>query len=196
MATQSERRSATSAAILKAARQQFGKHGFHGTTIDDIADAAGIKKGGFYHHFATKEAVFEAVFEQTTKQLAAEANEVAQAERDVLAAIVAGTRAYFAICAKGPVGNIILRDGPAVLGWERWRQIDMHYFGGTIPKAIAAAMDAGVIARQPVEPLARVLLGAITEAAIACSGQSDIAKAGREYSAAIESMLEALRVRR
>lgn len=194
MATQAERRSATRAAILKAARQKFGKHGFQGTTIDDIADAAGIRKGGFYHNFATKEAVFEAVFEETTKQLAEEVNEVAQAETDILAALIAGTRAYFEICAKGPIGNIILRDGPSVLGWERWRQIDTRYFGGTIPVAIGAAMDAGIIARQPIEPLARVLLGAITEAAIACAGQRDIAKAGHEYSAALESMLEALRI--
>jgi hypothetical protein len=43
--------------------------------------------------------------------------------------------------------------------------------------------------------LSRIILGAITEAAIACAGRSDIAKAGREYSAALKSMLEALRVK-
>jgi AcrR family transcriptional regulator len=195
MATQAERRAATQAAILEAARTLFGECGFNDTTIDDIADAAGIRKGGFYHYFETKEAVFEAVFVQTTKQLAEQVREVARAERDILAAIVAATRAYFAICAKSPIGNIILRDGPSVLGWERWREIDAEYFGGTIPAAIRAAMDAGIIARQPVGPLARILLGAITEAAIACAGRADIARAGREYSAALESMLTALRIR-
>jgi hypothetical protein len=56
-------------------------------------------------------------------------------------------------------------------------------------------MDAGLIARQPVEPLARLLLGAVTEAAVACAGRSDIAKAGGEYSRAFKSLLEALRLR-
>jgi len=195
MATQAERRTITLTAILKAARSQFGKRGFQDTTIDDLADAAGIRKGGFYHYFATKEAVFEAVFLEATKELAEEVNSAARLEKDYLLAIVTATREYFAICAKSPIGNIILRDGPAVLGWNRWREIDAEYFGGTIPRVIAAAMDAGIIARQPVEPLSRIILGAITEAAIACAGRSDIAKAGREYSAALKSMLEALRVK-
>jgi hypothetical protein len=38
-------------------------------------------------------------------------------------------------------------------------EIDARHFGGKFPRAIAAAMDAGLIARQPVEPLARLLLG-------------------------------------
>jgi hypothetical protein len=48
-------------------------------------------------------------------------------------------------------------------------EIDARHFGGKFPRAIAAAMDAGLIARQPVEPLARLLLGGVTEAAIACA---------------------------
>ena len=76
---------------------------------------------------------------------------------------------------KGPTGQIILRDGPAVLGWERWREIDAKHFGGKFPLALTAAMEAGVIARQPIEPLARLLLGAVTEAAVAVSVGPDIA---------------------
>jgi tetracycline repressor-like protein len=90
---------------------------------------------------------------------------------------------------------IILRHGPAVLGWERWREIDAQHFGGKIPRALAAAMEAGLLARQPVEPLARLLLGAMTEAAIACASRSDVAKAGSEYSRAFKSLIEALRLR-
>jgi hypothetical protein len=56
-------------------------------------------------------------------------------------------------------------------------------------------MDAGLIARQPVEPLARLLLGAVTEAAVACAGRADVLKAGVEYSRAFKSLLEALRLR-
>jgi len=82
-----------------------------------------------------------------------------------------------------------------VLGWERWRQIDAEHFGGEIPRALGKAMKQGLIARQPVEPLARLLLGAVTEAAIACAGRSDIRKAGNEYGAALEALLEGLRTR-
>jgi AcrR family transcriptional regulator len=195
MAKQAERRAATTEAILKAGRRLFGEQGFAATTMDDIAEAARVAKGAVYHHFATKEAVFEAVFDQVSHDLVLEIDRAARTERDVLAAMVAGTQHYFAACAKGPTGQIILRDGPAVLGWERWREIDGRHFGGKIPRALAAAMDAGLIARQPVEPLARLLLGAVTEAAVACAGRADVLKAGGEYSRAFKSLLEALRLR-
>ena len=195
MAKQAERRAATTEAIVKSARRLFGERGFAITTIDDIADAAGVAKGAVYHHFATKEAVFEAVFDQVSHDLVLEVDRAARTEKDVLAAMVAGTQHYFEACANGPIGQIILRDGPAVLGWERWREIDARHFGGKIPRAVAAAMDAGLIASQPVEPLARLLLGAVTEAAVACAGRSDVLKAGGEYSRAFKSLLEALRLR-
>jgi AcrR family transcriptional regulator len=195
MAKQAERRAATTDAILKAGRRLFGERGFPATTIDDIAEAAQVAKGAVYHHFATKEAVFAAVFDAVSRDLVAEIDRAVRTERDVLAAIVAGTQHYFAACAKGPTGQIILRDGPAVLGWERWREIDAQHFGGKFPRALTAAMDAGLIARQPIEPLARLLLGAVTEAAVACAGRSDVLKAGSEYSRAFKSLIEALRLR-
>jgi AcrR family transcriptional regulator len=195
MAKQAERRAATTEAILKAGRRLFGEQGFAATTMDDIAKAARVAKGAVYHHFATKETVFEAVFDQVSRDLVLEIDRAARTERDVLAAMVTGTQHYFAACAKGDTRQIILRDGPAVLGWERWREIDARHFGGKIPRALATAMDAGLIARQPVEPLARLLLGAVTEAAVACAGRSDVLKAGGEYSRAFKSLLEALRLR-
>jgi AcrR family transcriptional regulator len=195
MVTQADRRAATQAAILKAARKLFGDDGFQATTMDDIASAARVAKGAVYHHFKTKEDVFEAVFEEVSRDLVAEIAKVSRAEKDVLVAMAAGTQHYLAACSKGATGQIILRDGPAVLGWERWREIDARHFGGKIPRALEVAMERGLIARQPVEPLARLLLGAMTEAAVACAGSNDIKKAGVEYSRAFRSLLEAMRVK-
>ncbi|XSC47451.1 TetR/AcrR family transcriptional regulator [Bradyrhizobium sp. RDT10] len=193
MATQSDRRIATRTAILQAARSLFGEHGFGATTIDQIGAAAGVAKGAVYHHFPTKEAVFEAVFDQVSKDLAELVAAASSTKHDVLAALTAGTKSYFAACSEGPTAQIILKDGPAVLGWERWRQIDEQHFGGMIPRALGKAMKEGLIARQPIEPLARLLLGAITEAAAACSVRADVRKAGNEYGDALVSLLEALR---
>jgi AcrR family transcriptional regulator len=195
MATQAERREKTRAAIVKAAKKIFGERGFASTTMDDIAGAARVAKGAVYHHFPTKEALFEAVFEQVSIELVADLDRISRAENDPLAAMAAGTQGYFAACSKGATGQIILRDGPAVLGWERWREIDARHFGGKFPRALTAAMDSGLIARQPVEPLARLLLGAVTEAAVASSSGDDIAKTGAEYARAFRSLVDALRVK-
>ncbi|WP_342708635.1 TetR/AcrR family transcriptional regulator [Bradyrhizobium sp. B124] len=195
MATQAERREKTRAAIVKAARRIFGERGFAAATMDDIASGARVAKGAVYHHFATKEAVFEAVFDQVSMDLVADLDRISRAENDPLAAMAAGTQGYFAACSKGPTGQIILRDGPAVLGWERWREIDAKHFGGKFPRALTAAMDAGVIAKQPVEPLARLLLGAVTEAAVAVSAGPDTGKTGTDYARAFRSLLDALRAK-
>jgi AcrR family transcriptional regulator len=195
MATQAERREKTRSAILKAAKFAFGERGFAATRMDDVASGASVAKGALYHHFPTKKAVFEAVFEQVSLDLVSELEHIARAEKDALAAMAARTEGYFAICARGATGQIILRDGPAVLGWERWREIDAQYFGGKFPCAIAHAMDGGLIARQPVEPLARLLLGAVTEAAVACSFGRDIGKVGADYARAFRSLLDGLRAR-
>jgi AcrR family transcriptional regulator len=195
MATQSERREATRAAIVKAAKRLFGERGFAGTTMDNVATAANVAKGAVYHHFETKEALFEAVFDEVSQDLVAEVDRVARSEKDALTAMAAGTQAYFAACAKDATGQIILRDGPAVLGWERWREIDARHFGGGFPLAIARAMDDGLIARQPVEPLSRLLLGAVTEAAVACSAGGDLHKTGAEYTHAFQTLLNALRTK-
>jgi AcrR family transcriptional regulator len=195
MATQSERREATRGAIVKAAKRLFGEHGFAVATMDNVATAAHVAKGAVYHHFKTKEALFEAVFDEVSQDLVAEVDRVARSEKDALAAMAAGTQAYFAACAQDATGQVILRDGPAVLGWERWREIDARHFGGGFPLALARAMDDGVIARQSVEPLSRLLLGAVTEAAVACSAGGDLHKTGAEYARAFRTLLEALRTK-
>jgi AcrR family transcriptional regulator len=195
MATQSERREATRAAIVKAAKRLFGERGFAGTTMDNVATAAHVAKGAVYHHFKTKEALFEAVFDEVSQDLVAEVERAARSENDALAAMAAGTQAYFAACARDTTGQIILRDGPAVLGWERWREIDARHFGGGFPLALARAMEDGLIARQSVEPLSRLLLGAVTEAAVACSAGSDLHKTGAEYARAFRTLLDALRTK-
>jgi AcrR family transcriptional regulator len=194
MATQPERRQATRSAIIRTAKRLFGDRGFAATTIDDVAAGASVAKGAVYHHFATKEALFEAVFDEVSQELLAEVDRVARSEKDSLAAMAKGTQAYFSACANDRTGQIVLHDGPAVLGWERWREIDNRHFGGRFPVALARAMDEGLVARQPVEPLARLLLGAVTEAAVACSGR-DLQKSGADYARAFQALLDALRVK-
>lgn len=54
---------ATRAAVLAAAHKLFLQQGFHGTSMRQIADEAGLAVGGIYNHFATKEDIFAAVLD-------------------------------------------------------------------------------------------------------------------------------------
>jgi len=194
MARQADRRQATRDAIVAAAATLFGEKGFAATIIDEIAAGAGVAKGAVYHHFSSKEAVFEAVLRKTSEALAADITARAVQAPDVLAMLTRGTEAYFEACAQGPIGRIILKDGPSVLGWARWREIDEEHFGRAIPQALAMAMDQGLVDRQPIGALSRLLLGAVTEAAAACAASDDPATTGREHAAAFERLMGGLRV--
>ncbi|MDQ0464773.1 AcrR family transcriptional regulator [Caulobacter ginsengisoli] len=193
MATQAQRREATRGAILAAAGALFADAGFAATSVDDIARAAGVAKGAVYHHFPSKEAVFEAVFEAASRSLIGPVIKAAMTASDELDSIVVGTEAYFRACADPAFARIILRDGPAVLGWQRWREIDAQHFGGMIPASLKSAMRDGLMAEQPVEPLGRLLAGAVTEAAVACAAAEDPIATGLAHVEALRGLLQGLR---
>ncbi len=61
----------TRARLLDAAAEQFTQTGYHATSVNEICAAAGVSKGAFYHHFASKQAAFLALFDQWLQELQA-----------------------------------------------------------------------------------------------------------------------------
>jgi AcrR family transcriptional regulator len=59
-----EKKAATKARLLEAARTVFARHGFQNATVEQIADQAGFSKGAVYSNFASKEELFMGMLEQ------------------------------------------------------------------------------------------------------------------------------------
>lgn len=58
--------------VLDAAVELFAEHGYDGTSVAQVISRAGVAKGGFYHHFASKEALLYEVYgDLITRQLEA-----------------------------------------------------------------------------------------------------------------------------
>ena len=57
------------AAILAAARDEFAEHGLGGARVDRIAERAGLNKRLIYYYFEDKEKLFQAVLEQTYRDI-------------------------------------------------------------------------------------------------------------------------------
>ena len=128
MTSQAKRRAATIDAIVSAASELFTAHGFAAASIDDIASRAGVAKGAVYRHFESKEQIFQRVFEQMTGALAAEVAATAATGKSILDRFERGTLKYLTSIAGNKFRQVLLIDGPAVLGWEKWRETP---FGAT-----------------------------------------------------------------
>ena len=189
MATQSERREATIAALDRAAQQLFESRGFADTTVDDIVAKAGVAKGAFYHHYESKEAVFAKVLEGVQLAVAREVAAIASKSADPVERLRVGLRVYIEACERPSVRRILLIDGPTVLGWIRWRKIDDQFFGEMTRRTVAAALGSRATATH-IQAVASLLAGAFAEAAMA--GAADPKLKPRDLTAAMDLLLKGL----
>jgi AcrR family transcriptional regulator len=191
MATQTERRAATVGEIDRAARRLFQTRGFAETTIDNIVAQAGVAKGAFYHHYRSKEAIFEKIFDQTQAALAGEVATVAVKGGNPVAMLRLGLYAYIEACERPSVRQILLVDGPAVIGWVRWRDIDAKYFGDMTRRTVAAALGPQSPAVH-VQAITALISGAFTEAAMASAANSKSRLSSQDLVAGMDVLLKGL----
>ncbi len=114
----------TKAKLLDAATRLVREKGFSSTSVDDLCKAAGVTKGAFFHHFASKEALGVAAanyWADTTSALFAQAPYHAPgnpldrvfAYLDVRAALIVGGVAEFT-CLVGTMVQEVHETSPAI----------------------------------------------------------------------------------
>lgn len=191
------RRSAQAAetreALITAARELFGEQGYAATSTEEIVERASVTKGALYHHFSDKEALFRAVFEQVQREVSDSA--VAEfLQPDSWAALIAGCRLWVEAHSDPAVRQIVLVDARGVLGWETAREIETRFSTVALRGALRTAMTNGVVTRQPLRPLAVMLIGALSEACFYLAANADNAEAKAEVADLIVTLLSGIRV--
>lgn len=179
---------------MAAARPLFAVHGFGGVGTETIVRAAGVTRGALYHQFNDKTELFQAVYEAVEEDLAGRLAEriAAAGASDPIEVMMLGADAWLDACVEPEVQQIVLLDGPAVLGWERWREIGMRYGLGLLEGLLSHAIDVGRIPSQPVAALAQVLVGALDEAAMYVARAEDQTVASDEVHAVITRLVAGL----
>lgn len=86
--------------ILRAALDEFSEKGFHASTIDSIAERAGIAKGTVYRYFNTKEGLFNALKEDTITEFVELARQDLSREEDILKIIESVIKMYLSFFEK------------------------------------------------------------------------------------------------
>jgi AcrR family transcriptional regulator len=188
------RSEATRKALVDVGRKLFAKRGYADVGTEEIVRRAGVTRGALYHHFTGKEDLFRAVAEQVEEEMTRKSAEAALAHEDPWEQQRAGWEAFLDACLDPAVQRIILLDAPSVLGPKEWREIASRYGLALVQFGIQSLIDAGLIAKQPVDPLAHLVIGALSEAAVVIAQAEDTTAARAEMGAALERLMAGLRV--
>jgi AcrR family transcriptional regulator len=177
----------TRAALVAAGRTVFGTKGFAATSVEDLARAARVTTGALYHHFPTKAALFEAVFEQVHAEMlvasAAAETEAAAAAENPLEVLDAAFGVFLDWVLEPEIQRILVTDAPAVLGLARYVELDERYALEPAVQALEAANASGLLRIGDPRTLVLLLFGAMTRAGLLIASSPD-PKATRDAVAA------------
>ena len=183
---------ATRGQLIAVARRMFADRGYEDTSIEAVLREAGVSRGSLYYHFASKEALFEAVAEDVETTVGAQTIAATAGADGPVAALRAGFLAWVRLAGDPVVQRILLIDGPAVLGWERWRAMEERHAFGAIRLVLQAAAPQAHLQPEMVDTLAHVLLASVNEVALLVARSDDPKAAMKSGEEAIDELLRRL----
>lgn len=178
--------------ILASAARLFGENGYHATTIDDVAERAGVAKGTVYWYFRSKKALFLAVLRSVSETYRSELGRAAEGISSPLGRLEAALRATFALTAERPEVHDLYfqRIVDADEGFAGERERIHEQLRQDLRGLLEEAVRAGEVRDDDLETLVRMVMGAAESgAAVAAAGGSD--EGARET--AVRFIVEGLR---
>jgi AcrR family transcriptional regulator len=183
---------ATRDQLIEVATRLFAEHGYEGTSIEAVLSAAGVSRGALYHHFAGKEALFEAVVSAVSEQVTVELTEAVRGCADPLDAMRTAAIAWIDLAADPVIQRVVLVDAPSVLGWDRWRAMDDGRTLGAMRAMLQAISDSGRLPAELVGPFSHMILAALDEIVMVIARAPDSTAAVAEGRMAVQALLDRL----
>jgi AcrR family transcriptional regulator len=188
----SEQVAQTRASLVAAGRKLFGLEGFAATSVEDLAAEARVTTGALYHHFPTKTALFEMVFETIHQELLESSVNAGVGAPDEIEFLSLALESFLDAVLDPCVARIIITDAPAVLGLVRFTELDERYALAPTVSALQAAISSGALRIEDPETLARLMFGALTRGAMLIAGSSDPSSTRDAVARTIRAILAGL----
>jgi len=182
---------ATRESLIETARRLFTEQGFFNTGTEQIVREAGVTRGALYHHFGNKKLLFLAVF-HAVQQAMGESSASASPNFNAQQRLESGLIGFIDSSTQPEIQRIILVDGPAVLGWQTWQELEEGYGVGAIQRLLEAAIAEKSLPDQPVELLAHLLLASGDKAALYVANSQDPIQARELAVSAMRSLIEGM----
>ncbi len=186
----------TRQALVDAARELFTDNGYAATSLDAVVAQARVTKGALYHHYRGKQGLFEAVFEAEEGEASARVQAAVARTDDPWAMAHAGLRAFLEAVRLPSYRRIVIQEGPAVLGYERFRESEERSAYAIVRDIVRAVLTSVGIDDDAdmVDTFSHIFHGAISAAGEAVAGSSESALAAARVDAAITFILGGLRM--
>lgn len=178
----------TTARLVAAARRAFADHGYAETSMDTLCAEAGVTRGALYHHFGGKEGLLEAVVRQIDCEIGERLTAEERRHDDLWDSFRACCRLWLDQALDAEVQRVLLRDAPAVLG-QRLREIDEASSIAPLRDALSDLMASGRIASADPEAMARLINGALVDAALWIASSADPAGTLSQARRAVDVLL-------
>ena len=188
----------TKRALVDVAQDLFTEHGYAGTSLDAIVAGARVTKGALYHHFAGKQALFEAVFERVEREASKAIHDEIKGEKDPWLKARAGLHAFLEVVCQPTYRRVVIQDGPGVLGYERFREQEERSTFSNVLAIVASVLDNNlgngrIEIDEPMQrTFARIFFGAMSSAGESVSLAEDPEAASERVEAAIGIILTGL----
>ena len=160
-----ERGKTTRERLISVGFDLFGTRGYEATSVGAILEAAGVARGAFYHHFATKADLFDAVLDRVIAKIADAAADAARAHDDPVESLRAGCSTWLDVALDPALQRIAFLDATAVVGWDRYHQLDEQHTLGRLKTGLRRIARTGRLPEEDVDVLAHMIVGAVGEAA-------------------------------
>ncbi|SFB15069.1 transcriptional regulator, TetR family [Amycolatopsis marina] len=181
---------ATRAALLETATRMFAERGFAGTALDDVATATQVTRGAVYHHFSSKKALFEAVFEVMESDAMRRVAEAAAGVADPWESAMVALNEFLERCCDPLYGRLVWHEGPVALGWHGWKLCEEKFAYGLVEQMLGALVESGHIEPTPMETTTRFAFSLLGAAGMLLADAEDADKARvREECAQVMSRL-------
>ena len=165
-----DRSQETRGALLDAARALFFEKGYAATGTPEVVERAGVTRGALYHHFKDKQALFQAVVESEASEVAKEIEAKSFNAEMPMEALLHGAKACFQAMRQSGRVRLMLLEGPAVLGPDEMRRIDLQTGGRELRCGIRDALGAETPSAE-VDACADLISAMFDRAALACDAK-------------------------
>ena len=165
----------TRRALVDVATELFTERGYAGTSLDEIVAGARVTKGALYHHFSGKQALFESVFEKVEERAAKDIHKAVRGHRDPWEKALGGLRAFLEVLQEPRYRRIVIADGPAVLGYEKYREQEERSTYANVVDIVRSVLVAGAweLDEDMVQTFSRIFFGAMSSAGESVSTSDD-----------------------